>query len=488
MYNYLERLNEIFRLETPNTDYVSGGGDGVIYIGGGKYWPMIATGIHMLRQTGSTLPVEVWYRGDCEKVEPADVAGMGVTFFDVDAMGRELGDSRVPTGNPLKGGWEAKLYAMYHTKLDRVLYIDADAYVVNDPKEMFLFEDGFIFWKDLASQANSIKWDYVYPGGCKKGVPQVQGGQILIDRNKMWKVIHACFFMCQHSDYYFKKMYGDQDTWRVALAATGLPYKNLGKAEWTEGIAFVCRLNDKPLVVHRCRGKMYVQEDIAKGKTNYCNPHYRLPKEVEVFNTFAKIVNSRERSAAKVFADIYDKRLWGTSAMSGTGSTLREAQLYIDVVNKYIKNKGYSTVIDVGCGDGLVGSKIECERYIGVDCYSNLIRSNERKYGKSYLTLDITKEYGIIPSGDILLCKDVLHHWPTGTIVKWLDSLIESKRWKCILLCQDFKQIHSQQNCHLGGYRALSYNMEPLSKYPITDRVKVHHKEIGVIQCLTKSP
>lgn len=482
--DYLALLNDEVSRELPGMHYGKGGGDGVIYVGGGRYWPMIATGIHMLRRAGSTLPVEVWYRGDCEPVDIEDVAGLNVSFFDVDAMGRELGDSRIPTGKPTAagGGWEAKLYALYHTNLDRVFYIDADAYFVDDPKVFFDMNEGFIFWKDLPSQANSIKWDHVFPGGCRVGVPQIQGGQVLIDRIKMWKVVHACFYMCQHSDFYFKHMYGDQDTWRVALAATKLPYRMLGKADW-EDIAFVCRHADKPYVVHRCRGKMFEHRDIPRGMLKYSNPQYRLPKEVEVFNVFADIVNARGHSASDVFQEIYVKRLWGPAALSGTGSTLKEGQLYIDTVNKLIRSNGYQSVIDLGCGDGLIGSKIECAEYLGIDCYPRLTQLNIGRFRKNYLTLDFYRNYDIIPSGDILLIKDVFHHWPNAMVTEFLDNLIRSKhKWQAIIMCQDSKQIQPQQDCHLGGYRALSFDMEPLSRYPVENRVKVHHKELGVIK------
>lgn len=461
-----------------------GAGDGIVYVGGGKYWPMIVAGIRVLRDTGCKLPVEIWYRGKCEEVWPEDITGLDVCLCDVDAMASVFQDSRVPTGLVCKGGWEAKLYAIYHTNFDRILFLDADAYCINDPTPLFglLDQSAFVYWKDLPSQANSIKWGSVYPEGASVSVPQVQGGQILIDRIKAQKLISTCNFMCQRSDYFFKRMYGDQDTWRVGLAMGLADFSCIGPAKWVAAIAFDCAYNGTRYILHRCKGKLFEPKHIPKGNTRYSNPQYVLPREAELFNYFAAVVNAREPEAKEVFGEVYNKRLWGTAALSGAGSTLKEGRLYIDTMNRLIRQHGWGSMVDVGCGDGLIGSKLEIESYTGVDCHTDLLQLNRKIYkGKNYLALDIHENHGIIPVADVLVCKDVLHHWPTRMVEEFLTGLIESKRYKALVFCQDNNQQTEKQDCHLGGYRGLNLKMYPLSKFPFTYVVNVHHKTLGII-------
>lgn len=486
MIDYMKVLNDVLIQSNPPEYYdVAEGSKGIITVGGGKYWYGIVAGIKLLRWLGCNLPVEIWYRGECERVYPDEVQDLNVLLFDVDKMGKELGDSRIPTGNVKSGGWEAKLYALTHTHLEKVLFIDADAYCVNDPSPLFdlLNEAGFVYWKDLPGQMNAIKWKDVYSKGVNTNVMPVQGGQILIDRKKNWKLVCMAHTMCQHSEFFFKKMYGDQDTWRVALAMLEDNKKDgyngckmLGKADW-ESVAFNCKYNNIPYIVHRCRGKLFAPWDIPPGKVRYSNPHYHLPREVEIFDYLAESINRHSQDSTKAFSSIYKNALWGNS--SGMGSTLREARPYIDFINNLIRSKGYQSVVDVGCGDGLIASYIKCAKYVGYDCAEIVIKTNKKKYKNlTFLPLDILEKCDIIQHGDILLCKDVLHHWPNELVKKWLKSLIESKKWKTIVLCQDRKQLHSKQDCYLGGYRALNHEMEPLKEFNLVCAMEYLHKAI----------
>lgn len=490
-------LRDALQLERPHPRYDTSGGTGVIYVGGGKYWPGIYVGIRMLRQLGCELPVEVWYRGRCEEVYSEDVEGMGVTFHDVDALGQQTGLSSIPTGNPGSGGWEAKLTAMMLTRFSRVLYLDADAYVVEEPSKLFAAAGDSLlsFWKDLHGQDRTVKWDRVLPGGCATGVPQIQGGQLVIDRIKGWRMIHVADYLCQHSHYYFRHMYGDQDAWRVALAAlkqTGRDYSyaNLGKAEWSD-VAFLCKIGGQTQVVHRCQGKMFEPRHIPPGRVKYSNPQYHLPREVLAFDFFAKVLNRRRRESTHVFHEIYSRRLWGPQP-SGAGTRLKESQLYIDTVNHFARENGWKSAVDLGCGDGLVSTRLQFERYTGLDCIPSVVDTYCRKLAgfhdvggvivsRQYGILDFFKDREQIPPADVLLIKDVFHHWPVHMIQEFLDYLIQSKRWRAAVLCQDDRQIHDQQDCPLGGYRALSPTMHPLLRYPLVSLTKVHHKTLAVL-------
>lgn len=477
-----ELLNQRQPTSLPNFGY--GAGDGIVYVGGGKYWPMIVAGIRMLRDTGCRLPVEIWYRGRCEEVYPEDVTRYDVELFDLDRIGARLGDNRIPTGRVCQGGWEAKLYSIYHTNFDRILFLDADAYCIENPTPLFdlLEQTAFAYWKDLPHQEFTIQWPDVFPGGKEIGVPPIQGGQLLIDRIKARNLIHICNWMCQHSEYFFKKMYGDQDTWRVGLAMGLAEYGVVNTAQWKYGMMFDCSHNGVSYIYHRCGGKLFEPKFTPVGKPQYSNPNYDVPKEKELFTHFANVVNSRQNTAGEVFSEIYKKRLWGPEAKSGSGSTLIEARPFVDMVNRLMRKYKWNTVLDLGCGDGFVGSMLECGGYIGVDCEQSVIDECKIKYPKNdYYCLDFLENSDIIYDSDVLLIKDVLHHWPKADIVRFLDTLIESKKYKAIIVITDCQQHSNEQDCHLGGYRALSFSMSPLNKYQFTNVASIRNKRLGVL-------
>src|SRR6202040_426567 len=80
-----EALFRLARVELPPCGPRRGAG--VLFIGGGKYWPGIVVGVRMLRDTGSTLPVQICHRGHSEPVHRDDLAGISdVSIHDLTAL------------------------------------------------------------------------------------------------------------------------------------------------------------------------------------------------------------------------------------------------------------------------------------------------------------------------------------------------------------------------------------------------------------------
>ena len=479
MNDYFNKLTLEFDRIKPNDSYLTDGGYGIIYVGGGKYWPGIVVGIKMLRYFGCNLPVEIWYRGNVEAINRDDIDDNNIRYYNIDGM-RTPASTEKPDGP--NGGWQAKLFALMNTRLSKVLYLDADAYVVNDPCGLFRYldKDSFCYWRDLPNQEKSIKWSNVWPKG-DNGITAVQGGQLVIDRINAWKLIHVSDYMCRNSEYYFKHMYGDQDAWRVGLAMGCSSRHIIGKADWN-GVAFICSDNNHPMIIHRCQGKLFNPYHIPKGRHRYSNPQYYLPEEKQVFEYLTEVVNKQLTDHASTFSNVYEKNLWNGS--SGAGSSLKEAQTFIDICNSLIRSKNYKTGIDVGCGNAIVGTRLNFDRYVGYDCVKSVIDDNIRRYKNSlsisFFHLDFFKECDIIQYGDILICKDVLHHWPNRMVVEWLDRIIKLSKWKMILLCQDKDQ--RQSDCWLGGYRGLDHTKYPLNQFPFQLYKTYHHKSILIYE------
>lgn len=94
----------------------------------------------------------------------------------------------------------------------------------------------------------------------------------------------------------------------------------------------------------------------------------------------------------EVFTEIYRSKKWGDG--SGGGSDNR-AKPYCDFVTRLASGYSGGTVLDIGCGDGVVASRINLGHmtYIGVDAAQ----------GFDALTDEL-------PPSDLVLCKEVLQH------------------------------------------------------------------------------
>ena len=445
---------------------------GVLYVGGGRYWPGIAVGCRMLRRLGYSGPIEVWHghRADPEPVEVADVRGLDVAIVSALAQAER-------TRPRILRGWEAKLHAIRHCGFRRLLYLDADAYCVSEPSRYatVLERAPFAFWRDLPHCGGNVKWPMVWPSG-DGGVPQVQGGQLWIDRERAWPLVLVADWMCQHSDYYFRHGFGDQDMWRAALAAGGWPWHEIGPADWHHP-AFVCRQDGVDLIVHRCRGKLWRVSDIPDRRRGYSGPTYHLPREAEVWDILADVLR-RDDDPARVFDAIYRCGLWGQG--SGTGSDpTGEAAEYVRIVAALAAVGDWRTAIDAGCGDGRVAQAIaeaSAMRIVGIDCVGRVLPASMGRV--EYRTGDIAR-VAELPAADVLLIKDVLHHWPTDLLRHWLSEVLRQRRWRWLVATQDRQQ--RGNDTHLGGYRGLDPTRPPLADFgPWHAVLPYAHKSICV--------
>lgn len=185
------------------------------------YFPGAWVVVNELRRLGCTLPVVFAYMGDleldpylCRLVEP-----MGVTCLDL----CERAES-----DPMRilAGWESKVYAIEQAPFEQVLYMDADCFPARDPS--YLFDSpqfrhfGSVFWPDLPPYDRpewlpGIVWENI-------GIPpkpdyvDFESGQVLIDKRKCWRELRATRHINEHSDWYYKFVFGDKSTFHLAWA------------------------------------------------------------------------------------------------------------------------------------------------------------------------------------------------------------------------------------------------------------------------------
>lgn len=143
-------------------------------------------------------------------------------------------------------------------------------------------------------------------------------------------------------------------------------------------------------------------------------------------------VRYRHSDLQKIFEDIYTNRSWGGQEdpgafNSGSGSDLGPSTPYVDIIRKYIHESGAANVVDLGCGDFRVGSRIVAGlgiRYTGVDIARPLIaRLNATAAGPmiEFQCLNIVEDP--LPSGDLYLIRQVLQHLSNHQIATILGKL-----------------------------------------------------------------
>lgn len=191
-------------------------GKGVVICAGGKrLFTNAWVCIRRLRATGCSLPIEVWYLGEHEL--DAEMRRLlrrhNVTCIDAEQYS-QLFSARI------LNGWELKAYAILHSAFQEVLMLDADNVAVLDPTFLFEAEEykmhGAIFWPDYGRLEPFRRiWD-----ACEveyRDEPEFETGQIVVDKQRCWDALQLAWHYNEHSDFYYRHIHGDKDTFHMAF-------------------------------------------------------------------------------------------------------------------------------------------------------------------------------------------------------------------------------------------------------------------------------
>lgn len=468
-------------------------GRGILFCGGGKYWPGIVVACTLIRRMGCNLPIQIWYRGREEKVDNEDIKNLeGISLVDA---------TQVSPQPRIMGGWEIKTFALLHCPWEEVLYLDADAYPVSNLDTLFDFlgdrNTRIGFWSDFPHHKDTVKWDYyikrpkdVEGWDVECDIPPIQGGQLYINRRLFYRELLLAHWINQHSEYFYHHQYGDQDSWRVALALTGGTYTHLGPADLhrikggkPEGESvMICGIKKggaserEPVIVHRCQAKLFHPWHTKEGKSPLRDD--TIPREGEVFEIFDNL-----RIGSKtVFKEVYESGHWGPGGISGSGSQAEMAKPYLELINGYIHLLtpflGDSKVVDLGCGDGRITTRIKAKKVVGVDVYSpHLSRLFVECPRVQWICQDIS-DINKLPEGDILLVKDVFHHWTNEMVVDWIYDVLHTPKWKHVFITVDVDNVKENEDCPLGGYRPLNETHSAFVGFSIVRVASYLHKGI----------
>jgi hypothetical protein len=197
----------------------------------------------------------------------------------------------------------------------------------------------------------------------------------------------------------------------------------------------------------------------------------------------------------QTFTMIYEKNIWGDNknnnykGSSGGGSNINyNKNTYIPFLQKFINDNNIKTVVDLGCGDFLCGPSIYNNLdilYTGYDVYKNVTENNSKnnstiKY--EFIHLDFYNNKEKIKDGELCILKDVLQHWSLDKINIFLQYIIESKKFKYILITNCCNQLTDNTDILVGEFRHLSCDFFPLKKYNPIKLYNYDTKEVSLIQ------
>lgn len=198
-----------------------------------------------------------------------------------------------------------------------------------------------------------------------------------------------------------------------------------------------------------------------------------------------------------IFTFIYSTKLWGDDGnqsymgSSGNGSLPRKNIEYINFIRKFIIDHAIESIVDVGCGTFQLGPFIFADelasiRYTGYDAYRKLIDSHIKTYNDrvnfTFIHLDACHNPDKLQSADLCIIKDVLQHWTLSEIYSFLDSITNSKKFKHILICNQYGQDRDDlDNDNVHRSHGLSANFLPLKKYKPEILLHYEDKEVCLI-------
>lgn len=194
----------------------------VICAGGDKYLPCAWVCVRMLRFLGCSLPIEIWHL-------EGEVNDKWVDFFsEWDVC--FVNGTEVQKAHPMRilNGWELKSFAIMHSKLAEVIFLDADNVPTADPTSLFSSEEylqtGTLFWPDY-DQYPRTHQVYSMLGLKMPSGPELESGQMVVDKRRCLKGLAATVWINSHSDFFYQYLHGDKETFRIGWKAAKCSYR-----------------------------------------------------------------------------------------------------------------------------------------------------------------------------------------------------------------------------------------------------------------------
>jgi alpha 1,2-mannosyltransferase len=212
----------------PQLQYIPGT-KGVVSTAGGSYLPVLVISLRMLRRTGSTLPVEVFLADEYEYEEYI----CDVVLPSLNAKCVVL--SRILVAAPAKiEKYQFKPFAMLFSSFEEILFLDADAFPLEQPEEIFnseLFRTrGLLTWPDFwASSVSPIFYEVAGTTAPPMSLRQsTESGELFVSKKTHLRtLLLATYYNYWGPSHYYPLLSqgaageGDKETFLAAATAMG---------------------------------------------------------------------------------------------------------------------------------------------------------------------------------------------------------------------------------------------------------------------------
>ncbi|KAG2777763.1 hypothetical protein PC129_g9125 [Phytophthora cactorum] len=240
------------------------GSKGIVMVVYPKMVPSAYASLRALREVlRCTLPIELWYRPNEMKAAPGSMVPLqqlaastgGMTFHEID-------DKKAT-------GFGAKVFAIYHSYFEQVLFLDSDNVPVRDPSFLFDTEEfketGAIFWPDFWHprhtifnvHGQSLLWELLDQRFVN--MFEQESGQLAINRRRHGAPLELVRFYTFHTPNFFKAfelVHGDKDLFRLAWLKLKSPFHMMDTPPAVAGRAFNNSFCGVTMVQHDANGEV----------------------------------------------------------------------------------------------------------------------------------------------------------------------------------------------------------------------------------------
>lgn len=201
---------------------------GIVSTAGGFYLPVLVISLRMIRQTGSTLPMEVFLATEVE-YEPYIC---DVVLPSLNARCVIL--SQILQASPIKiEKYQFKPFAMLFSSFEEILFLDADAFPLEKPDLLFTHDPftstGLLTWPDFwASSISPLFYQIAgYTAPPMNLRQSTESGEILLSKKTHLRTLLLCTYYNFHGPTHYYPLLsqgaageGDKETFLAAAMAT----------------------------------------------------------------------------------------------------------------------------------------------------------------------------------------------------------------------------------------------------------------------------
>jgi|688.fasta_scaffold264551_2 hypothetical protein len=186
---------------------------------------------------------------------------------------------------------------------------------------------------------------------------------------------------------------------------------------------------------------------------------------------------SQEEHAFSIFSRNKKLQIDGKlESISGYGSSVLETVNTINIIQNVINDFSIKSIADCPCGDWNWFKQVSLNDtvYTGYDIIDELIKENNKEYSSKNISFFVKDALKIIlPSSDLILCRDFAFHLNDNQIFTLLDNFKLSKS-KYLLITSFNDEIKNSATLNKDGWYFRKIN---LLESPFNLKFIKHYKE-----------